>query len=93
MTTNLKKDDTLKVRMDGQTLSLLEQARAYVDLDKSKFVRMSVREKARAIIAEHENTRFDAWDWRMFFEMLDHPPKPTERMKKAAKKYKAISSS
>ncbi|MDD5633009.1 MAG: DUF1778 domain-containing protein, partial [Methylococcales bacterium] len=44
--------------MDAVTLQLLERARSYVDLDKSKFIRQSIREKAESIISEHEKTRF-----------------------------------
>jgi uncharacterized protein (DUF1778 family) len=90
MTAESKKDDTLKVRMDSITLDLLERASTYVDLNKSKFIRQSIREKAAAIIAEHEKTRFTEEDWRMFFDMLDNPPEPTDRMKKAARKYREI---
>lgn len=90
MTIEVGKQDVLKVRMDVATLQLLEQARHYVGLDKSKFIRQSVREKAEAIIAEHEQTRFSAEDWQMFFEILDNPPKPTERMKKALQTYNKI---
>ena len=87
MTTESRKDDTLKIRMDGVTLSMLERARTYVDLDKSKFIRQSIREKAASIIEKNEQTRFSEEDWRMFFDMLDNPPAPTDRMKKAAKNY------
>ena len=76
--------------MDAVTLQFLEQARNYVNLDKSKFIRQSIREKAQIIIAEHEKTRFDGSDWEMFFAMLDNPPEPSERMKKAALTYKKI---
>ena len=90
MTTEAGKQDVLKIRMDVATLQLLEQARLYVGRDKSKFIRQSVREKAEAIIAEHDQTRFNTEDWQMFFEMLDNPPDPTERMKKALQTYKKI---
>jgi uncharacterized protein (DUF1778 family) len=85
-----KHQDILKFRMDVATLQLLERARAYVDLDKSKFIRQSIREKAEAIIAEHEKTRFSADDWQAFFDRLDNPPEPTARMKKAALSYQKI---
>jgi uncharacterized protein (DUF1778 family) len=85
-----KHPDILKVRIDTVTLQLLEQARHYVELDKSKFIRQSIREKAEAIIAEHEKTRFGADDWQLFFDMVDNPSEPTERMKKAALTYKKI---
>ena len=93
MTTNAIKNNTLKFRMDTVTADLMERARSYVKLDKSKFVRHSIREKAEAIIAEHEKTMFTQEDWYMFFDMLDNPSEPTERMKAAAKKYKEITAS
>ena len=86
-------DHAIKVRMDHVTTSLMERARRYVKLDKSKFIRQSVREKAEAILAEREKTLFTAEDWHMFFAMLDHPPQPTERMKEAARKHAAITDS
>ena len=93
MTVNIRKEDTLKFRMDAVTADLMERARVHVQLDKSKFVRHSIREKAEAIIAEHEKTLFTKEDWYMFFDTLDNPPEPTERMKKAAKKHKDITES
>jgi uncharacterized protein (DUF1778 family) len=45
------------------------------------------------IIAEHDKTIFSSEDWHMFFAMIDNPSEPTERMKKAAQKYREIISS
>jgi uncharacterized protein (DUF1778 family) len=90
MTAQSIKQDVLKVRMDALTLQLLEQARGYVELDRSKFIRQSIREKAAIIISEHEKTRFNPDDWQMFFSMLDNPPEPNERMKKAGLTYQKI---
>ncbi len=85
------KHDVLRIRMDSVTLQLLERAQQYVGLDKSKFIRQSIREKADAVIAQHEQTtRFSAEDWQRFFALLDNPPEPTERMKKAAQLYQDI---
>lgn len=90
MITQTQKQDVLKIRIDAVTLQLLETARSYVDLDKSKFIRQSIREKAEAIISEHEHSRFNADDWRLFFEMTENPPEPTDRMKQALKTYQKI---
>ena len=81
---------TIKIRMDSLTSELLERARNYTKLDRSKFIRQSVREKAEAVIAEHEKTQFSQEDWLMFFDMLDIPAQPTKRMNKAAAKYQEI---
>ncbi len=90
MATDIEKEDTLRVRMDAATLALLDKARAYLKLDKSKFIRQSVREKAAAVIAEHQKTRFTAEDWGQFFALLDRPAKPTARMKRAVQKFRQI---
>lgn len=88
-----RNDNSIKLRMDSVTSELMERARRYVKLDKSKFIRQSVREKAEAVIAEHEKTHFTAEDWTVFFDMLDHPVEPTDRMRKAAEKHREITSS
>lgn len=90
MESDTDRDDTLKVRMDAATLSMLETARGYLKLDKSKFIRQSVREKAAAVIAEHRTTRFSTEDWASFFAALDAPVKPTDRMTRAARKFREI---
>lgn len=87
---DMRKDDTLKIRMDTMTLDMMEKARSYLKIDKSKFIRQSVRQVAQAIIAEHEQSRFSTEDWHMFFAMIDQPSAPTKRMNKATKKYKEI---
>ncbi len=84
------KQDILKIRMDTLTLGLLEQARTYLGLDRSKFIRQSIREKAQTIIAAHEKTHFSLDDWQMFFSTLDAPSEPTKQMKKAALIYENI---
>ena len=84
------KDNAFKLRMDNLTMDMLERARAYVELDKSKFIRQSIREKAESILAQHEKTVFSEDDWHAFFDMIENPPKPAKRMKKAAKFYQEI---
>jgi len=71
-------------------VDLLERASDYIGLDKSKVIRESIREKALAIIEEHEKTTFTQNDWRKFFAMLENPPEPTEAMKNAAQKYRSL---
>lgn len=90
MAMDIPKEDTLKIRMDAITIDLMEKARIYLKLDKSKFIRQSIRQMAQTVIAEQEQTRFSEEDWHTFFEMIENPPEPTDRMKKAAHKYREI---
>ena len=90
MTAIDKKEGTLKIRMDMTTMDLMDKAREYLKLDKSKFIRQSIQKMAESIIAEQEKTRFSVEDWQAFFAMLDNPPAPSGRMKKAAQKFQEI---
>lgn len=90
MTMDIPKEDTLKIRMDAITIELMERARTYLKLDKSKFIRQSIRQMAQTVIAEQEQTRFSEEDWHTFFEMIENSPEPTDRMKRAAQKYREI---
>lgn len=91
--TTVTKENAFKLRMDSLTMEMLERASAYLELDKSKFIRQSIREKAEAILAEHEKTAFSKQDWLMFFDMIENPPAPTKHMRDAAKLYQEIVSS
>ena len=84
------KDHTIKFRIDPPTEALMERAQTYIGTNKSKFIRQSIREKATAIISQHEKTTFSKDDWYLFFDMLDNSPEPTNRLKKASQKYKKI---
>jgi uncharacterized protein (DUF1778 family) len=90
MATDTDPDGTVKIRMDAATLAMLDTARGYLKLDESNFIRQSVREKAAAVIAEHQTTRFSAEDWASFFAALDAPVKPTARMTRAARTFREI---
>ena len=66
MSAQSRKGEDFKFRLDKTTLDMLNRARDYVHLDKSKFIRESIREKAQTVISEHEKTVFTEKDWRMF---------------------------
>lgn len=87
---NVQKTETIKIRMDSNTLEMMEKARAFLKLDKSKFVRQSIRHMAEVVIADHEQTKFTEKDWERFFDLLDNPPQPTTRLRKAAKRFQEI---
>ncbi len=87
---DIQKGNTLKIRMDTVTFNMMEKARKHLKLDKSKFIRQSIQRMAQAVIDEYENTRLSEEDWHAFFEMIDNPPKPTNRMMKDARNYREI---
>ena len=62
-------------------------------IDNVKITKNRYQSLVEAIIAQHEKTTFTEEDWHVFFDMIDNPPEPTDRMKKAAEKYKEITAS
>jgi uncharacterized protein (DUF1778 family) len=90
MSLETHKNSEFKFRLDSVTADLLERAKNYTKLNKSRFIRESIREKAQAVILEHEKTAFTHSDWEMFFDLLEHPTAPTAKMRKAARKYQSI---
>lgn len=86
----IHKDHTIKFRIDPPTEELMGRAQSYLGTNKSKFIRQCIREKAQAVIFQHEKTTFSYEDWSLFFDMLDNVTPPTDRMKKASKKYKKL---
>ncbi len=84
------KNHAIKFRIDIPTEELMARAQNYIGIDKSKFIRQSIREKATAVIAQHEKTIFSKDDWYRFFSMIDKPNAPTLRMKKAFQKHKDL---
>ena len=91
MPNNTPKDHEIKLRIDAPTVELIDRAKSYLGTNKSQFIRQSIREKAKSIIAAHEKTVFSQKDWTLFFDLLDNPPEPSKRFKKAALKHKKIS--
>lgn len=90
MAARTAKSDVVRVRIDAGTLALMDRARAHVHLDKSKFIRESVREKATTVLSEQQRTLFSEADWLAFFDRLSAPAEPTARMVKAAQKLKDL---
>jgi uncharacterized protein (DUF1778 family) len=90
MSVEAQKSEEFTLRLDSTTSDLPERASGYIGLDKSQFIRESIREKAQAIIEEREKTMFTENDWRMFFSLRDNLPEPTEAMKRAAEAYESL---
>ncbi|MBK1690920.1 DUF1778 domain-containing protein [Ectothiorhodospira mobilis] len=61
----------------------IERAAALSGQDMSSFVLAAAYERALATIQAHEVTRLTAEDHQAFFDALENPPAPTERLRVA----------
>jgi len=78
----------LEARIDSEQKALIERAAALQGCSLSNFVIASAREAAIKTIKEHEVIRLVEPDREAFVAALMNPPKPTRKMREAARRYK-----
>jgi uncharacterized protein (DUF1778 family) len=78
----------LEARIDSEQKALIERAAALQGCSLSNFIIASAREAAIKTIREHEVIRLTGPDREAFITALMSPPKPTRKMKEAARRYK-----
>lgn len=65
----------------------IQRAAALSGVDDSVFTINAAYKAAIETIATHERTVLQPADYEAFFEALDNPPPPTEKLRQAAKRY------
>ncbi|ASY67326.1 uncharacterized protein (DUF1778 family) [Sinorhizobium fredii] len=84
-------DEPNTVRMNFRTKErvkrTIQRAAALSGLDDSAFTINAAYQSAIATIAAHEATLLQTTDYQAFFDALDNPSKPTDRLRDAFKRY------
>jgi len=83
------KRDRMHLRLDAKAKRILERAAAYEATSVSDFVLANAVAAAERVIESHETVLLSAPDWDAFHEALLHPPAPNDRLKEAARRYRA----
>ncbi len=78
----------LEARIDSGQKALIERAAALQGCSLSNFIIASAREAAIKTIKEHEVIRLAGPDREAFVAALINPPRPTKKMREAARRYK-----
>jgi len=78
----------LEARINSEQKALIERAAALQGCSLSNFIIASAREAAIKTIREHEMIRLTGPNREAFITALMNPPKPTKKMREAAKRYK-----
>lgn len=65
----------------------IQRAAALSGVDDSVFTINAAYKAAIETIATHERTVLQPADYEAFFEALDNPPSPTEKLRQAARRY------
>ncbi|HTW69138.1 MAG TPA: DUF1778 domain-containing protein [Acetobacteraceae bacterium] len=77
------RDERLGFRVDRNTKVLVERAARLERRSLTDYCLTAVGEAARRTIAQHETLALSARDRATFFEVLMHPPEPSERLGRA----------
>lgn len=78
----------VSARVTPKVYETLAQAAELSGATLNQFIVQSAYEKAQEVIEKERFIRMTARSAEAFFEALERPPKPTEKLKKAVKKYR-----
>lgn len=80
----------IELRIKAEEKALLARAAALEHLDLTGFILRRVLPEARAVIDRAERLALSERDSLKVLDLLEHPPKPTARLKRAAKAGKTL---
>ena len=78
----------VSARVSPKVYETLIQAAELSGATMNQFIVQSAYEKAKEVIEKERFIRMTARSAAVFFDALEHPPKPTSKLKKAATMYK-----
>lgn len=79
----------VSVRMAPEVYETLSQAAELTGATVNQFIVQSAFEKAQEVIEKKRLIRMTSGSAASFFKALDHPPRPTPKLRKAAILYRA----
>lgn len=75
----------IELRIKPEEKAILARAAALEHVDLTGFILRKVLPEARAVIDRAERVTLSERDSLTVLDLLEHPPKPTARLKRAAK--------
>lgn len=81
----IESNSRMSLRIKPKDKALLLRAVALEDTDLTDFVVRSAVRAAKAVIREEEHIRLSGRDSQRVLELLEKPPAPNEKLRKAAK--------
>jgi uncharacterized protein (DUF1778 family) len=80
-------DDNNRValRVRSADKATIMRAVALAQTDMTTFILRTVMREAESVIKEHERAKLTKRDSRLVMELLEHPPAPNAKLRKAAR--------
>ena len=88
--TDRRKKSRLEARISREDKELLKRAADLQGCSLTEFVVRSAQEAARKAIKEHQMMFLTSRDTEVFVKALLKPPAPSQKLKRAANRYKKI---
>jgi uncharacterized protein (DUF1778 family) len=79
----------ITARVSGTVRDTLEQAAELLGATVNQFVVQTAYQEAQRVIERESVIRLSQKDAQKVLALLDHPPKPNQRLKEAVKAFKA----
>ena len=86
----LTDNDRIELRIAAEDKSVIARAAALEHIPLTNFILRAVMPKAHAVIAEAETVSLSERDSLKVLELLENPPEPTDRMRRAIKAGKTL---
>ena len=81
-------DISLEIQVSTDQKSLIEEAAAISGQPIASFTVSAAIEAARRVVQGQRAIRLSPRDWDRFLNLLDNPPEPNDRLKRAVAHYK-----
>jgi uncharacterized protein (DUF1778 family) len=78
-------NNRLALRVRAADKATIMRAVALAQMDMTTFILRSVLREAQSVIEEHERVKLTKRDSRRVMELLDNPPAPNAKLRKAAR--------
>jgi uncharacterized protein (DUF1778 family) len=87
MGTTTAKQDRIGARVPHEVYETLCRAAELSGATVNQFLVQSALKEAQAVIEREEVIRLSARDWNWLLDLMEHPPKPSSKLKAAIKRY------
>ncbi len=84
-----RSSERMSFRAKPRVKAAIQQAAILSGLDDSVFTMSAAYKAAQDVIRAHETTVLSPADHAAFFDALDNPPPPTDRLREAFERHKA----
>ena len=85
-----RKDERLEARVSAEAKALCQEAASIEGRSLTDFIVSSAVESARRILRERALIELSQRDRNAFVESLLNPPRPSQRLRKAARRYERV---